>query len=151
MLVAHVELQLTVEGRWEIGCDEYNRFKMEACLGKYRTALDDLERLVVMDCSSFLNCHCQGQLRQQIGEALQRRSEAIRNVINHYNIQAIALNPPPHEELTRLNVEICRLRTAIHAEQVQTTAVIEDLRLSDPKLAEELQHQWRVRGVGVCV
>lgn len=48
MLVAHVEVQLAVEARWEIGGDEYNQFKMEARLGKYRTALNDLERLVVM-------------------------------------------------------------------------------------------------------
>ncbi|KAG1775916.1 hypothetical protein EV702DRAFT_944194, partial [Suillus placidus] len=50
-----------------------------------------------------------------------------------------------HEELMQLNVEIHRLRTAIHTEQVQTTAVIEDLRLSDLKLAEELQRQWCLR------
>ncbi|KAG2337988.1 hypothetical protein BDR05DRAFT_894397, partial [Suillus weaverae] len=50
------------------------------------------------------------------------------------------------EELTRLNVEICRLRTAIHDEQVQTIAVIEDLHLSDPKLAQELRHRWRLHG-----
>ncbi|KAG2120042.1 hypothetical protein DEU56DRAFT_928749 [Suillus clintonianus] len=195
MLVVHIELQLAVEGRWEIGGDEYNRFKMEACLGKYRTALDDLERLVVMRLFELSKLSLSGtgyKLRQQIGKALQRRSEAIRNAINRYNIQAIALNPPrpkiswkdiadysflgefdllrhsrtdirsedwakpahreattkyfklcrAHEEITRLNVEIRRLRTAIHAEQVQTTAVIEDLRLSDPKLAEELQRQW---------
>jgi hypothetical protein len=48
MLVVHVEVQLAVEARWEIGCDEYNQFKMEARLGKYRTALNDLEHLVVM-------------------------------------------------------------------------------------------------------
>ncbi|KAG2339225.1 hypothetical protein BDR05DRAFT_977789 [Suillus weaverae] len=46
--MAHVEHQLAVEGQWEIGGNKYNRFKMEACLGKYRTALDDLEHLVVM-------------------------------------------------------------------------------------------------------
>lgn len=45
----------------------------------------------------------------------------------------------------RLNVEIRRLRTAIHTEELQTTAVIEALLLSDPKLANELQRQWRSR------
>jgi hypothetical protein len=48
VLVAHIESQLGVEARWEIGSNEYNEFKMEARLGKYRMALDDLERLVVM-------------------------------------------------------------------------------------------------------
>ncbi|KAG1844311.1 hypothetical protein DFJ58DRAFT_664845 [Suillus subalutaceus] len=47
-LVAHVEIQLTVEARWEVGGPEYNEFKMEARIGKYRAALDELERLVVM-------------------------------------------------------------------------------------------------------
>ncbi|KAG1773750.1 hypothetical protein EV702DRAFT_1200889 [Suillus placidus] len=182
MLVAHVEHQLAVEGWWEIGGDEYNRFKMEACLGKYCTALDDLECLIVMRLFELSKLSLSGtgyKLCQQIGKALQWRSEAIRNAINCYNVQAVALNPPcpkiswkdiadysflgdedwakpahreattkyfklcrAHEELMRLNVEIRRLRTAIHAEQVQTTAVIEDLRLSDLKLAEELQRQW---------
>jgi hypothetical protein len=47
-LVAHVEIQLTVEARWEVGGPEYNGFKMEARISKYRAALDELERLVVM-------------------------------------------------------------------------------------------------------
>jgi hypothetical protein len=34
------------------------------------------------------------KLRQQIGKALQRRSEAIRNAITQYNEQAAKLNPP---------------------------------------------------------
>jgi len=126
---------------------------------------------------------------------LQRRSEAIRNAINRYNVQAIALNPPrpkiswkdivdysflgefdllrhsrtdirtkdwakpahreattkffklcrAREEISRLNVEIRRLRTAIHAEEHQITAVIQNLLLSDPRLAGELQRQWRSR------
>lgn len=126
---------------------------------------------------------------------MQRRSEAIRNAINRYNIQAVALNPPrpkiswkdivdysflgefdllrhsrgdirtndwakpghreatnkffklrrAHEEVERLNIEVRRLRTAIHAEELQTSAVIDNLLLSDPRLAAELQRQWRLR------
>ncbi|KIK32736.1 hypothetical protein CY34DRAFT_100864 [Suillus luteus UH-Slu-Lm8-n1] len=172
---------------------------MEARLGKYRTALNDLERLVVMRLFELSKLSLSGtgyKLRQQISKALQRRSEAIRNAINRYNVQAVALNPPrpkiswkdiadysflgefdllrhsrtdirsedwakpahreattkyfklcrAREELTRLNVEIRRLRTAIHDEQAQTIAVIEDLHLSDPKLAQELRRRWRLRG-----
>jgi hypothetical protein len=48
VLVAHVEVQLAVEARWEIGGQEYNQFKMEANISRYRAALDELERLVVM-------------------------------------------------------------------------------------------------------
>ena len=34
------------------------------------------------------------KLRRQIGKALQRRSEAIRNALNRYNVQAAKLTPP---------------------------------------------------------
>lgn len=47
-LVAHIEIQLSIEARWEIGDENYKRFKEEASLGKYRAALDELERLVIM-------------------------------------------------------------------------------------------------------
>ncbi|KAG1774225.1 hypothetical protein EV702DRAFT_1180815 [Suillus placidus] len=194
-LVAHVEIQLVVDARWEIGGPEYNQFKMEARLGKYRTALNELERLVVMRLFELSKLSLSGtgyKLCQQISKALQRRSEAIRNAINRYNIQAVALNPPrpkiswkdiadysfigefdllrhsrtdiwtndwakpahceattkyfklhqAHEEVTRLNVEIRRLCTAMHTEEIQTTAVIQDLLISDQTLAHELQHHW---------
>lgn len=135
------------------------------------------------------------KLRQQIGKALQRRSEAIRNAINRYNTQAAALNPPrpklswkdiaeysflgefdllrhsrtdireldwtkpahreattkyfkllrAREEVSRLNVEVRRLRTFVHDEEMETNKVITDLQLSYPLLASELQRQWRSR------
>jgi hypothetical protein len=47
-LVSQSEIHLSVDERWEIGGEQYNRFKEEAKLGKYRAALDELERLVVM-------------------------------------------------------------------------------------------------------
>jgi len=47
-LVVHIETQLAVDKRWEIGGPEYQHFKEEASLGKYRAALDELECLVVM-------------------------------------------------------------------------------------------------------
>ncbi|KAG1837071.1 hypothetical protein C8R48DRAFT_576175, partial [Suillus tomentosus] len=131
---------------------------------------------------------------QQIGKALQRRSEAIRNAINQYNTQAVALNPPrpklswkditeysflgefdllhhsrtdvreqdwtkpahheattkyfkllrAQEEVSRLNVEIRRLRMFIHDEEMEMRKVIEGLR-SSHLLASELQQQWRSR------
>jgi hypothetical protein len=48
VLVAHIKTHLAVDARWEIGSREYNHFKEEVSLSKYRSALDDLERLVVM-------------------------------------------------------------------------------------------------------
>lgn len=47
-LTAHMEIQLGIEERWEIGGDAYNQYEQEASQRQYRTALDDLERLVVM-------------------------------------------------------------------------------------------------------
>ncbi|KIJ58421.1 hypothetical protein HYDPIDRAFT_178073 [Hydnomerulius pinastri MD-312] len=47
-LAAQLEGCLNIQPRWEIGSDEYNRYQKEATLVKYRTALDELERLVVM-------------------------------------------------------------------------------------------------------
>ncbi|KAG2152785.1 hypothetical protein DEU56DRAFT_868810 [Suillus clintonianus] len=197
-LVAHIEAQLAVDQRWEIGGLEYQRFKEEASMGKYRTALDELERLVVMRLFELSKLSLSGtgyKLRQQIGKALQRRSEAIRNAIIRYNTQAAGLNPPrpniswkdiadygflgefdllrhsrddirssdwskpghreattkyfklhrAREEITRLNVEVRRLRTAIHDEELGVSDVMQELLVSDPHLACELQRQYRSR------
>jgi len=112
-LVAQCEITLSVNERWEIGGEEYNCFKEEATLGKYRAALDELERLVVMRLFKLSKLSLSGtgfdflfwvliwlifflgyKLCQQISKALQRRSEAIRNAINRYNVQAAAMKPP---------------------------------------------------------
>ncbi|KAG2112534.1 uncharacterized protein F5147DRAFT_744450 [Suillus discolor] len=197
-LVAHVEIQLAVDQWWEIGGPEYQHFKEEASLGKYRTALDELERLVVMRLFELSKLSLSGtgyKLHQQIGKALQCRSDAIRNAINCYNTQAAALNPPRPkiswkdiadygflgefdllrysrndirssdwskpghreattkffklcracEEITRLNVEVCRLHTSIHDEELHMFTVIQELLISDPHLGHKLQCQHHPR------
>ncbi|KAG2154140.1 uncharacterized protein EDB93DRAFT_1239530 [Suillus bovinus] len=226
-LVMHIETQLAVDQQWEIGGPECRHFKEEVSLGKYHTALDKLERFVVMRLFELSKLSLLGtgyKLRQQLGKALQRRSDAIRNAINHYNTQAAALNPPrskiswkdiadygfvaefdllrysrndiqsstwskpghqeattkffklcrAREEITRLNVEVRRLCTAIHDEERHMLTVIQKLQVSDPHLGCELQRQHHshvainamhcyclnriesltgfsgVRGVGVC-
>ncbi|KAG1781291.1 hypothetical protein EV702DRAFT_1177553 [Suillus placidus] len=97
-LVAHMEIQLCIEERWVIGGPKYIQFKEEATLSKYRTVLNELECLVVMRLFELSKLSLSGtgryKLRQQIGKALQRHSEAIRNAIYRYNTQAAALNPP---------------------------------------------------------
>ncbi|KAG1723087.1 hypothetical protein EDD22DRAFT_982950 [Suillus occidentalis] len=157
-LVAHIETQLAVEQRWEIGGPEYQHFKEEASLGKYCTALDELECLIVMRLFELSKLSLSGtgyKLCQQLGKALQHRSDAIRNAINRYNTQAAALNPPhskiswkdiadyAREEITRLNIEVRRLCTAIHDEEHHMLTVIQKLQVSDPHLGCELQHQHR--------
>ncbi|KAG2112117.1 hypothetical protein DEU56DRAFT_698296, partial [Suillus clintonianus] len=49
------------------------------------------------------------------------------------------------EEITRLNVEVRRLRTAIHDEELGVSDVMQELLVSDPHLACELQRQYRSR------
>ncbi|KAG1846898.1 hypothetical protein F4604DRAFT_1884124 [Suillus subluteus] len=86
-LVAHVKIQLAGETRWEVGGPEWNEFKMEARIGKYHAALDELERLVVMCLFELSKLSLSGtgyKLHQQISKALQRHSKAIRNAINRF-------------------------------------------------------------------
>ncbi|KAF8130815.1 hypothetical protein EV363DRAFT_221781 [Boletus edulis] len=47
-MAGHLQLQLGIESRWEIGGPEYTRYKAQGVLGEYHEALDELERLVVM-------------------------------------------------------------------------------------------------------
>ncbi|KAG1896068.1 uncharacterized protein F5891DRAFT_897396, partial [Suillus fuscotomentosus] len=47
------------------------------------------------------------------------------------------------EEIIRLNIEIRRLRTAIHDETIDMSAVIDELLVANPLLAAELKRQWR--------
>ncbi|KAG1734231.1 uncharacterized protein EDB91DRAFT_1238444 [Suillus paluster] len=189
-------MQLQVEERWAIGEDTYNKYKRETSLRRYRVALDELECLVVMRLFELSKLSLSGtgyKLRQQIGKALQRHSEAIRNALSHYNVQAAALAPPrpslswkditeytflgkfdllcqsradiceldwakpahreatvkyfklrrAHEEIERLNVEVRHLRTSIHDEEAKTTAIINELFVSNPLPSLELQRQWK--------
>ena len=50
-----------------------------------------------------------------------------------------------YEEIERLNVEVRRLRTSIHDEEVKMTTVISELLVSNPSLGLELQRQWTAR------
>ena len=134
-------------------------------------------------------------MRRQIGKALQRRSEAIKNAINRYNTQAAKLTPPrtplswkeiveysflgefdalrhstrgvrdqlwaqatrreatvkhfklcrAREEITRLNIEICRLRTFIHYETLQMNKAMLYLTETNSHLAAELKSRRQLR------
>ncbi|KAG1758477.1 hypothetical protein EDD22DRAFT_783884, partial [Suillus occidentalis] len=96
-MASHLEIQLGIEKRWEVGSENYNHFREEASLLNYCTALDELERLVVVCLFELSKLSLSGtgyKLHQQIGKALQQRSEAMRNALNQYNTQAAALIPP---------------------------------------------------------
>jgi hypothetical protein len=49
------------------------------------------------------------------------------------------------EEITRLNVEIRRLRTFIHDETIHTNKTIKLLTQSNPPLSTELRSRWQLR------
>ncbi|KAG2117478.1 hypothetical protein DEU56DRAFT_698004, partial [Suillus clintonianus] len=49
------------------------------------------------------------------------------------------------EEIQRLNIEIRRLRTAIHDEELTVNATINSLLVSNKPVGLELQRQWRSR------
>ena len=99
--VETIENTLQIEERWTEASPEYKAFFQENVLTNYERALDDLERLVVMRLFELAKISSLGtgmpftpllkyvkqtllgyKLRQQIGKALQRRSEAIKNAIN---------------------------------------------------------------------
>ncbi|KAG1743898.1 hypothetical protein EDB19DRAFT_1633086, partial [Suillus lakei] len=45
---AHIKSQLIIKERWTVRGDEYNKFKDKVSPQKYHVALDELERLIVM-------------------------------------------------------------------------------------------------------
>ncbi|KIL53806.1 hypothetical protein M378DRAFT_43826, partial [Amanita muscaria Koide BX008] len=95
--VSALEDDLQIEERWTQATPDYKKFYQETVLTKYQRALDELERLVVMRLFELVKMSSSGtgyKLRRQIGKALQRRSEAVRNAINRYNIEAAKLTPP---------------------------------------------------------
>ncbi|KIM61369.1 hypothetical protein SCLCIDRAFT_122131 [Scleroderma citrinum Foug A] len=47
VLASHLEGQIGIEPCWEVGGEDYNRYKKEATMTKYRAALDELEHLVI--------------------------------------------------------------------------------------------------------
>jgi hypothetical protein len=49
------------------------------------------------------------------------------------------------EEIVRLNIEICRLRTAIRDEEMNACLVIAQLSEEDPALSAEIRRRWSLR------
>ncbi|KAF8233273.1 hypothetical protein L208DRAFT_1020381, partial [Tricholoma matsutake] len=48
------------------------------------------------------------------------------------------------EEVTWLNIEVCHLHTSIHNETIHTQKTISLLLMTNPDLAFELQHRWKL-------
>jgi hypothetical protein len=71
-LVAHIEIQLSIEVQWEIGDENYKHFKEEASLSKYHTALDELERLIIMRLFELSKLLLSGTGKFSVISSLQR-------------------------------------------------------------------------------
>jgi exonuclease VII small subunit len=111
--VESLENGLNIQERWSTTSPEYQSFYQQIVQTNYEQALDELEHLVVMRLFELAKMSTSGtgiahlpaprdplnfkigyKLRRQIGKALQRRSEAIKNALNRYNVQAAKLTPP---------------------------------------------------------
>ena len=112
--VETLENSLNVEERWSSASLEYQSFYQQTVQTNYEHALDELEHLVVMrlfeltkmstsgtgmvvhlsTIGDLLNFSIGYKLCCQIGKALQHRSDAIKNALNRYNVQAAKLTPP---------------------------------------------------------
>ncbi|KAI5990638.1 hypothetical protein EDD15DRAFT_2170207 [Pisolithus albus] len=64
---SNMEMHLGIQPRWEINGEEYKHYKTEAMMVKYRAALDDLERLVVMQLFELSKMAMSGTGRSSVG------------------------------------------------------------------------------------
>ncbi|KAF8878306.1 hypothetical protein BD779DRAFT_1613056 [Infundibulicybe gibba] len=125
-----LELSLHIEARWTESHPEYQQYHQESVLTSYRTALDELERLVVMrlfELTKMSNSGTGYKLRRHISKALQRRSEAIRNALSWYNTQAAWLVPP---------------RPAIHWSDIASYSFLGEFDLLRQSRGDVQQQPW---------
>ncbi|KAI0366036.1 hypothetical protein BV20DRAFT_1056040 [Pilatotrama ljubarskyi] len=95
--VRRLEDVLDLDARWLPTSAEYKAVSAEVSLREYRSALDNLERLVVQRMFELKKLGMNGlgyKLREKIGQALKTRAEAIRNALAAYNKRAAALSLP---------------------------------------------------------
>ncbi|KAJ7020928.1 hypothetical protein C8F04DRAFT_973468, partial [Mycena alexandri] len=106
------EEEHSIPVRWTPDSDEFKAGLGIATERKYRAALNEIERLVVMRLLELTKLGMSAyNLREKISKALKTRSEAIRRALLVYNEAAAALSPP-RPRLT-------------FAEVLQTTAIAE--------------------------
>jgi len=93
-----VLLKIPVSERWNETTPEYQEYEKLDLKLKYKTAIDELERLVVMRLFELTKMNASGtgyRLRRYISKALKRRSAAVRSAIARYNTIAAQLERPP--------------------------------------------------------
>ncbi|KIK75826.1 hypothetical protein PAXRUDRAFT_36957 [Paxillus rubicundulus Ve08.2h10] len=160
-LAAHIQTQLGLEAPWQVGGEEYSRYKEEVPIAKYHKALDELECLVVMRLFKLSKLSMSG--------TAPRASVSWKDITNYTflgefdllchsctHIQDYQWSEPEiheatakyfkvccaQEEITQLSVEIGRLRTAIHNEEKETSRVITIFLESELLLGQEIQQLY---------
>ncbi|KAJ7367265.1 hypothetical protein DFH08DRAFT_680415 [Mycena albidolilacea] len=95
--VQELEEVLEIEERWTTMSPKWMATVNEIKQRKYQLALDALELLIVERIFELMKMN-QSQtgykMRKHIVKALQAHSKAVKNVIEHYNDAAAALDPP---------------------------------------------------------
>ncbi|KAJ6617355.1 hypothetical protein B0H10DRAFT_2434508 [Mycena sp. CBHHK59/15] len=125
--VCRFEEEHSIEERWTPDCKEYKDALVLTTERKYRTALAELERLVVSRLFELTKLGMSGigyKLRDKISKALKTRADAIRRALMAYNDAAATLNPP-RERLTWVNI----LQTTVLAEFDLLRDTRQDIRL----------------------
>ncbi|KAJ7062971.1 hypothetical protein B0H15DRAFT_794769, partial [Mycena belliarum] len=81
--------------RWTPTSKNYTDAMVMMTERRYRSAVDELERLVVQRLSEMTKLGMTSyKLREKINKALKTRAEAIRRALERYNTAGASLNPP---------------------------------------------------------
>ncbi|KAG2086942.1 hypothetical protein BD769DRAFT_1715016 [Suillus cothurnatus] len=100
-VVSDLEQQLSIETRWSVNDAEYKQASAYLTNQRFIRAVDQLEGLVVQRLFELAKANLAGtgyKMRQQISNAITRRSTAIRNALERYNRLA-PLQMPPRDML----------------------------------------------------
>ncbi|KAJ7782103.1 hypothetical protein B0H14DRAFT_3095747 [Mycena olivaceomarginata] len=95
--VQDLEELLEIEERWTTASLKWTATVNEIKKRKYHLALDALELLIVeriFELTKMNQSQTGYKMRKHIAKALQARSKAVKNAIEHYNDAAAALDPP---------------------------------------------------------
>ncbi|KAG2108835.1 hypothetical protein BD769DRAFT_1630507 [Suillus cothurnatus] len=100
-VVSDLEQQLSIETRWSVNDAEYKQASAYLTNRRFIRAVEQLEGLVVQRLFELAKANLAGtgyKMRQQISNAITRRSTAIRNALERYNRLA-PLQMPPRDML----------------------------------------------------
>ncbi|KAJ7578621.1 hypothetical protein C8J56DRAFT_1111628, partial [Mycena floridula] len=97
VLAMELRLQISPDARWKVGDANWVLNAERASMQKYQKCLDRLEGLVVeriIELGKTNQAQTGYNMRKHIGEAVKKRSQAIRTALENYNAAAAKLSPP---------------------------------------------------------